>query len=260
MVRATCAVTLSVALSVLLTGCNSMNKTNSTPQVQQSSFGATSDGTPLDLYTLSNRNGMTVKVTSYGATITEIHAPDRNGTFADVVVGYGDIKGFQSQNNPYFGATVGRYANRIAKGKFVIDGREYQVPVNNGPNSLHGGKIGFDKVVWKAEVLNDAKSPSVRFKHISAAGDQGYPGTLGAALTFSLNDKNELRIEYEATSDEPTPVNLTNHTYWNLSGNGSSTILDTQLMINADNYTPVDADLIPTGEVRPVKGTFMDFT
>jgi aldose 1-epimerase len=203
---------------------------------------------------------MTVKLISYGATIIDVHAPDRNGTFADVTIGYDNIKGVQNSNNPYFGATIGRYGNRIAKGKFTIDGHDYQVPVNNGPNSLHGGKIGFDKVVWDGEVVNDASVPTVRFKHTSPAGDQGYPGKLTAYVTFSLNDKNELRVDYDAATDAPTPVNLTNHTYWNLSGNPSSTILDTVIQLNADHFTPVDADLTPTGEIKSVKGTPMDFT
>ncbi|CAN5431072.1 galactose mutarotase [soil metagenome] len=257
--------TICLAFSLLLCGCQSvrsggMNSSDMSLRVTRTSWGTTSDGKPVDVYTLSNSNGMRVKIATYGATITELHVPDRNGRDADVVLGYPDIKGFQDKNNPYFGATVGRYANRIANGKFIIDGREYQVPANDGANSLHGGKIGFDKVVWKAEPVADGKNAVVRFKHISLANDQGFPGTLGAQVTFSLNDKNELRIDYQATTDQATVVNLCNHAYFNLAGHASGSILDTQLMLNADNYTPVDAHLIPTGEIKPVKGTFMDFT
>ncbi|MBC8106791.1 MAG: galactose mutarotase [Anaerolineae bacterium] len=252
-------VLLTLTISCQSTQNRTMNA-NTSNRVTRMPFGTTSDGTSVDVYTLSNTKGMRVKIATYGATITELHVPDRNGNDADVVVGYGDMSGLQGKNNPFFGATVGRYANRIARGKFTIDGREYQLPVNNGPNSLHGGKVGFDKVVWKAEPVGDPKNAVVRFKHISPAGDQGYPGTLGVQVTFTLNDKNELRIDYQATTDAPTPVNLTNHAYFNLAGNESGSILDTQLMINADRYTVVDADLIPTGELKLVRGTYMDFT
>jgi aldose 1-epimerase len=258
MVRINTVVVLSVALVFLFPGCTPMIQT--TPKVQQAAFGMTNDGKPVELFTLSNRNGLTVKLISYGATIIDVHAPDRHGTFADVTLGYDSIKGLQNSKNPYFGATIGRYGNRIAKGRFSIDGRDYQVPVNNGPNSLHGGRVGFDKVIWDGEILNDLAAPTVRFKYTSPDGDQGYPGTLVTYVTFSLNDKNELRIDYDATTDAPTPINLTNHTYWNLSGNGSNTILDTVLQLNADRFTPVDADLIPTGVIQSVKGTAMDFT
>ena len=195
-----------------------------------------------------------MKVITYGLRITELHVPDRGGTFANVVLGFDNLEQYLKPN-PYFGATIGRFGNRIALGKFTLDGKEYQLATNNGPNSLHGGLKGFDKRIWQAHPTN---SKSVRFTYRSADGEEGYPGNVDAAVTISLNDQNELQLDYEATTDKATPINLTNHSYFNLAGAGSGTILDHELTLNADKYTPVDDTLIPTGEIAAVKNTPMD--
>jgi aldose 1-epimerase len=226
----------------------------------KSDFGQTADGTKVDLYTLTNANGVVAKITNYGGIVTELHVPDKAGTTADVVLGFDDLKGYLG-SHPFFGALVGRVANRVAKGKFTLDGKEYSLFVNNGPNALHGGKKGFDKRVWQAAPVSGAGgAPALRLTYHSADGEEGYPGNLDATVTYTLTDDNDLRIDYEATADKATPVNLTNHSYFNLAGQGKGTILDHVMMIAADQYTPVDDTLIPTGELKSVKGTPMDFT
>lgn len=220
--------------------------------IEKSSFGQTNDGQAIDLFTLENAAGVKVRIINYGATIISVEAPDRKGNPVDVVLGFDDIAGYQSDANPYFGACCGRYANRIAKGKFSIDGVEYLLAVNNDPNALHGGVVGFDKRVWDAEI----SGPAVRMSLISPDGEEGYPGTLKAVLTYSLNDDGELRLEYSATTDKKTVVNLTNHSYFNLAGGGS--IHGHLIRMNADHYTVVDDDSTPTGEVRAVAGTEME--
>jgi len=211
----------------------------------------------IRLYTLSNESGMTVSVTNYGATVTSIVVPDRDGELADVALGYDSVEGFiNAIDRPYFGSVVGRYGNRIAKGKFTIDGEEYTLATNNGENHLHGGNMGFDKVVWDAEVSGEN---SVTFTHHSRDGEEGYPGNLVLSVTYSLTEDNGLKMEYHATTDKATPLNVTNHTYFNLAGEGSGTINNHTLMINASRFTPVDAGLIPTGELRNVKKTPFDF-
>jgi aldose 1-epimerase len=227
--------------------------------LEERPFGKTPDGTPVELYVLRNANGMTAKIMTYGAILTELDVPDKNGKLGDVVLGFDDLKGYLA-GHPYFGAIVGRVANRIAKGKFTLDGKEYKLATNNGPNALHGGLKGFDKVVWKAEPRNLGDSLSVQLTYRSPDGEEGYPGNLTAVVTYTLTDKNELKIDYKATTDKATPVNLSNHTYFNLAGPGSGDILDHELMLAADTYTPVDDTLIPTGEIKPVKGTPLDFT
>jgi aldose 1-epimerase len=227
--------------------------------LQEMPFGKTPDGTPVELYTLRNANGMTAKVMTYGAILTELDVPDKNGKLGDVVLGFDNLDGYLTRH-PYFGATVGRVANRIAKGKFTLDGHEYKLAVNNGPNALHGGLKGFDKVVWKAEPFNAGDSVGVKFIYRSPDGEEGYPGNLATSVTYTLTDKNELRIDYKAATDKATPVNLSNHSYFNLAGPGSGDILGHELMLAADKYTPVDDTLIPTGEIKPVKGTPLDFT
>jgi aldose 1-epimerase len=222
-------------------------------------FGKTPDGTPVDLYVLTNAKGMTTKVTNYGAILTELDVPDRDGKFADVVLGFDDLKGYLG-THPYFGATVGRVANRIAKGKFTLKGKTYHLAVNNGPNALHGGKKGFDKVVWKAEPLRAADGAAVKFTYRSPDGEEGYPGNLTASVTYTLTDDNELKIDYRAMTDQATPVNLTNHSYFTLAGPASGDVLGHEVMLAADRYTPVDDTLIPTGEIKSVKGTPLDFT
>ena len=200
---------------------------------------------------------MVVKATNYGAIITEITVPDRDGNMADITLGYNDISGYTNAvDKPYFGAVVGRYGNRIAKGKFTLDGTEYTLAINNYPNSLHGGLIGFDKVIWDAEIVGDNE---VRFTYLAKDKEEGYPGNLNVSVTYTLTDDNEIVVDYEATTDKATPVNLTQHAYFNLKGEGEGTILDHELMINADRYTPVDNTLIPTGELVPVDGTPFDF-
>ena len=221
-------------------------------------FGKIMDGTAVDLYELSNGR-VTARIITYGALVTELHVPDRHGKSTDVVLGFDDLDGYLA-GHPYFGATVGRVANRIAGGKFTLDGKDYSLFVNNGPNSLHGGIKGFDKVVWKAEPLRGTGAPAVKFTHVSKDGEEGYPGNLSVAVTYTLTDDDGLKIDYVATTDQATPLNLTNHSYFNLAGPASGPILGHEVMIAADRYTPVDETMIPTGEIKPVKGTPLDFT
>ena len=226
-------------------------------------FGKTADGTPVETYTLMNKDGVTVKVMTLGATVTEINVPDKKGKFANVVLGFDDVAGYQSDKNQYFGCTVGRVANRIAKGKFTLDGKEYKLAINNEPNHLHGGaKRSLDKVVWKGGILKfkDSNEAGVAFSYKSPDGEEGYPGAVTIGVVFSLNDKNELRIDYSAQTDKATLVNLTNHSYFNLAGAGADTVLDHDLKLEANDYVPVDKTLIPTGKLEPVKGTIFDFT
>jgi aldose 1-epimerase len=223
-------------------------------------FGKTADGKSVELYTLTNANGMVAKIMTRGATLVQLHVPDKNGNLADVVNGFNDVAGYESEGNQYFGCTTGRVANRIASGKFTLDGKDYSLAVNNGPNALHGGIThSLDKVVWKAQEFEGRAGKGVRFTYSSPDGEEGYPGTLDITVTYTLNDENALRIAYQATTDKPTPINLTNHSYFNLSGHGSDTVLDHELTINADKYTPTDGTLIPTGEIAPVDGTPLDF-
>jgi aldose 1-epimerase len=224
-------------------------------------FGKTADGTPVEVFTLKNANGMVAKIMTLGATLIELEVPDKKGKLADVVLGFDNVAGYQSDDNQYFGCTTGRVANRIAKGKFTLDGKDYTLAVNNGPNHLHGGtKKSLDKVVWKGEFAKSMIGSAVRFTYTSPDGEESYPGKLDISVIYALTDKNELRIEYSATTDKATPVNLTNHSYFNLAGAGADTILDHELTVNADRYTPTDENLIPTGKIAPVKGTPLDFT
>jgi aldose 1-epimerase len=224
--------------------------------VTRAEYGHLPDGTVVEVYQLQNRNGLRAKVITYGALLTEMHVPDRTGRFGDVTLGFDNLQSYLD-GHPYFGATVGRYANRIAQGRFTLDGRTYVLATNDGPNHLHGGVRGFDKVIWRAEVLAGTGA-AVRFTYTSPDGEEGYPGTLTAAVTYTLTEDNELRLDYLATTSQATVVNLTNHAYWNLAGTGN--ILDHVLQIAADRYTPVDDTLIPTGAIDPVRGTPMDFT
>jgi aldose 1-epimerase len=224
---------------------------------EQAIFGKMPDGTQVDLYTLTNSSGMMCKITTYGGILCELHVPDRKGKLADVVLGQDEFQTYLS-GSACSGALIGRVANRIASGRFKLDGHIYTLAKNNGPNHLHGGIKGFDKVVWHAEPQVRADKVSLRLTYTSRDGEEGYPGTLKAVVTYTLSDKNELRLDYEATTDKATPVNLSNHTYWNLAGQGE--ILDHVLTVAANNYTPVDTLLIPTGKISPVKGTPLDFT
>jgi aldose 1-epimerase len=224
------------------------------PSVEKARFGQLPDGTGVDLYTLTNAHGLVAKVTNYGTIITELHVPDRHGQAGDVVLGFDNLDQYL-KGHPCFGCTVGRVANRIAKGRFTLDGKTYTLAINNGPNHLHGGLKGFDKARWQAEPQAGA---AVKFTRTSIDGEEGYPGALAVAVTMRLTESNELRLDYTATTDRPTPVNLTNHSYFNLAGEGD--VLAHELMIAADHYTPADSALIPTGEIKPVKGTPLDFT
>ncbi|MEX3777360.1 aldose epimerase family protein [Pseudomonas sp. MYb118] len=223
------------------------------------SFGKTSDGTPVEQYVLRNSHGMQASVITYGATLQALEVPDKHGKFADVVLGFDDVQGYQN-GKAYFGATIGRFGNRLANGAFELDGKRYQVPQNDGSNSLHGGPQGFDKHVWKAKPIKSKDAVGVTLTYVSADGEMGFPGTLKTEVTYSLNDRNELRIDYKASTDKPTVLNLTNHSYFNLAGAGNGDVLQQQATLHASHYTPVNEKLIPTGELAPVAGTPMDFT
>jgi aldose 1-epimerase len=217
------------------------------------------NGTPVEVFTLTNAAGVEVKAITYGGIITSWKVPDRRGQMADIVLGYDDPAAYIRNNAPYFGAIVGRYGNRIAKARFTLDGRAHTLAANDGANHLHGGRQGFDKVLWQGEALRGRDGAGVAFSRTSKDGEEGYPGTLRVRVTYTLTDRNELVVAYQATTDKPTPVNLTQHTYFNLAGQGTGDILGHELRINADRYTPVDATLIPTGELAPVDKTPFDF-
>jgi aldose 1-epimerase len=229
------------------------------PTITEDVFGTTPDGERVDRYTLSNGR-MRVRILTYGGILQTIEVPDRRGRLGNVTLGFDNLTDYL-ERSPFFGCITGRYANRIANGRFTLDGVVYdQLPINNPPNSLHGGTVGFDKHVWTATPIRNRDSVAVKLTFTSPAGDQGYPGTLSVAVTYTLTSDNGIRMDYRATTDAPTVVNLTNHAYFNLGGEGSGSIEDHQLLINAKRYTPVDATLIPTGALDPVAGTPMDFT
>jgi len=244
------------------TGCSSgkkdtqgTEKQNPACKVETSLFGITAEGDSVMLYTLKNEKDYVVKITNFGGIITEIHTPDREGQFGNIVLGFDNLDRYLA-GHPNFGALIGRYGNRIADAQFTLDGVTYQLAANNGDNSLHGGVIGFDDVIWEPEVISCDERAALRLSYVSEDGEEGFPGTLTVHVTYELL-MDQLFITYEATTDKATPVNLTNHSYFNLSGGG--TILDHVLYINASNYTPVDEELIPTGEIAPVEGTAFDF-
>jgi aldose 1-epimerase len=244
-------------------GCTSMSASTPavpavTREVSRAPFGRTADGQPVEQFILTNARGIEVRLTNYGGIITSLKTPDRSGRFDDIVLGYDSLSGYL-HDSPYFGAIVGRYGNRIARARFTLDGMTYRLTVNNGPNSLHGGIRGFDKVVWKAEPFRNDRFEGVALEYTSTDMEEGYPGTLRAHVIYMLTDDNRLIVDYQATSDKPTPVNLTQHSYWNLAGDGRRDILAQVLTINADSMTPVDSTLIPTGEIAPVAGTPFDF-
>jgi aldose 1-epimerase len=242
--------------SLATTGLLSAQTASSKAGVQQQPFG-TVDGRAITLYTLTNSHGMEVRAMNYGGIIVSIRVPDRTGQFADIVLGHETLEGYRP-NPPYFGAIVGRYANRIANGTFKLAGETYTLPKNDGPNTLHGGTRGFDKAVWDAEPLKG--KTAVAFSYFSKDGEEGFPGNLRVKVTYAVTDANALEIDYEATTDKATPINLSQHSYFNLKGEGNGDVLDHEIMIKADRFTPVDKNLIPTGELRPVKGTPFDFT
>jgi len=226
-------------------------------KITKEKFGKTGDGTPVDLFTLVNGNGMEAKITNYGAIVISLKVKDKDGNFGDVVLGYNTLEEY-IQNNPYFGAIVGRWGNRIEKGKFTLDGVEYTLAINDGENHLHGGKKGFDKVVWDAEMI-EGSEPALKLSYLSKDMEEGYPGNMKVTVIYTLTNDDGLKIEYHATTDKPTVHNLTHHSYFNLAGAGVGTILDHVLWINADQTTPVVPGLIPTGEVKDLTGTPLDF-
>ncbi|MDA1275439.1 MAG: galactose mutarotase [Verrucomicrobia bacterium] len=227
--------------------------------MEKTKFGTTSNGQSVDLFTLTNPNGLIAKIATYGAILTELHIPDRQGNVADVVLGFDNLDSYL-KGHPHFGCTTGRVANRIAKGKFSLNGKEFSLAINNGPNHLHGGLQGIDKRVWNATTVDSVSGEAVQLRYFSPDGEEGYPGNLNLQVTYILTAKNELQIDYYATCDQPTPINLTNHSYFNLAGAAEGTILDHELLLNAAFFTPVDETSIPTGEILTVAGYIMDFT
>ena len=238
-------------------GCSSMpTPTNTVGTISQAPFGKTADGTPVEIYTLRNAKGCEARIMTYGGIVVSLKVPDKNGNFGDVVLGYDKLDDYV-KNNPFFGALVGRYGNRIAGGKFTLAGKEYTLALNNAPNNLHGGPIGFDKRVWKASTLLTADGPALQLNYLSKDGEEGFPGNLKVTATYTLTADNGLLLNYTATTDKATLCNLTQHSYFNLAGKGD--VLNDLVYINADKFTPVDKTLIPTGELKPVAGTPFDF-
>lgn len=247
---------LSVSLAAAgLVGCSSIS-TKGAGEISRAPFGTTKDGIPVDIYTLRNASGAEARICNYGGLVISLKVPDRNGHLGDVVLGYDNLDGYLKET-PYFGALIGRYGNRIAKGKFTLDGKEYTLAVNNGVNALHGGLKGFDKVVWTPAILASPEGPTLQLKYLSRDGEEGYPGNLSVTAVYTLTHDNALKLEFTATTDKDTVVNLTQHSYFNLAGKGD--ILSHVVMMPADRFTPVDSTLIPTGELRPVEGTPFDF-
>jgi len=248
--------TLCLALS--FSACNPKADKGATNSTQQDSlkYSTTIDGKAVKLYTLKNKQGASVSITNYGGRVVSLLVPDKNNKLTDVVLGYDSIGAYRKKGEPFFGALIGRYGNRIGKGKFTLDGKEYQLQLNDGVNTLHGGTDGFFGKVWDAKQLDSTK---LELSYVSKDGEAGYPGKLDVKVIYTLTDDNALQIDYEATTDKTTIVNLTNHAYFNLNGEGDSTILDHELMIDASAYTPVDSTLIPTGKLQPVAGTAFDF-
>ena len=250
-----CALILIGGLSL----ASSLSSQGMRGTIKKESFGKTTGGEQIDIYTLSNKKGMEVSITNFGATVVTLKVPDRAGKATDIVLGYDTLDGYE-KGTSYFGATVGRYGNRIAGGKFSIDGKTYTLPKNNGENTLHGGIVGFNKKVWKAREIAAKGGESLEMTYLSADGEEGFPGNLSAKVVFTLPaDRNELKIDYTATTDKDTVLNLTNHSYFNLAGEGNGDILDHVMTVHAKQFTPVDKGLIPTGELKNVAGTPMDF-
>ena len=253
---------------LFLFACNSSNNSPSNEEtthvtadsmkasITEKPFGSYNNA-PVTEYTVTNSSGMQAGILNYGGTITKLITPDKRGKMGDVVLGFEAFSGYTQKNEPYMGALVGRYANRIANAKFTLDGKTYKLAPNNFGNSLHGGNVGFDKVIWNVEKIGDS---SLKLTYQSKDGEEGYPGNLNVQVIYTLGSDNSLKIDYVATTDKPTPVNLTNHSYFNLSAGKDSTILDHVLQLNADKYTPVNDQLIPTGKITDVKGTPLDFT
>lgn len=227
--------------------------------VTKESFGKTSTGENIDIYTLKNANGVETRITNYGGIVVSLKIPDRNQKFDDVVLGFNDLESYLTKNNPYFGAIIGRYGNRIGKGRFKLNGVEYKLAVNNGENHLHGGIKGFDKVIWAGRSMSTRSGPAVVLTYTSKDGEEGYPGNLRVTVTYTLTSKNELKIDYSATTNKDTVINLTHHSYFNLLGEGNGDILNHQVQINANSFVPTDAGSIPIGQLKKVANTPFDF-
>ena len=249
---------LSSLLFVVVVTCLTAVVVHAQATVTKTSFGKTSAGESVDLYTLRNVNGVEAKITNYGGIVVSLKVPDRNRKFDDVVLGFNDFESYMN-NGPYFGALIGRYGNRIAKGRFTLNGVEYKLAVNNGENHLHGGIKGFDKVIWTGSETKTKAGPAVVLTYLSKDGEEGYPGNLQVRVVYTLTNDNGLKIDYSATTDKDTVINLTHHSYFNLAGEGNGDILNHLLMINANRFVPTDAGSIPTGELRRVAGTPFDF-
>jgi len=248
---------LSTSLcAACLIGCAATGAAPSPAQVSKEPFGKTTDGTPVDIYTLRNRNGVEARICNYGGIVVSLKAPDRNGQMGDVVLGFDNLEDY-IKSSPFFGCLVGRYGNRIARGKFTLEGKEYSLVTNNYPNALHGGTKGFDKVVWEGKSIASAQGPALELHYLSKDGEEGYPGNLSVTALYTLTDDNGLKLDYTATTDKATVINLTQHSYFNLAGKGD--ILNHVVRMPADKFTPVDSTLIPTGELKPVEGTPFDF-
>ncbi len=251
----TCTSSILLVLAIAGAAGGAADKANS--GISKKPFGTMADGRAIDLYTLTNSQGMRVAITNYGGIVVSIVVPDRSGKAGDVVLGFDNLEGYLAKE-PYFGALIGRYGNRIGNARFKLEGVEYKLPANNGPNSLHGGLQGFDKRVWTAREIHGER-PALELTYLSKDGEEGYPGNLRAKVVYSLTENNELRIDYSATTDKDTVLNLTNHSYFNLAGDGHGDILKHEIMINADRFTPIDGTLIPTGELRKVENAPFDF-
>ncbi len=247
--------TVFIAAMMLAFGMTAAAK----PRIAKAPFGKTADGKAVAIYTLTNSKGSEAKIITYGGTVVSLRVPDKKGKLGDVVLGFDSVVDYEKHTS-YLGALIGRYANRIAKGKFGLNGKEYTLAANNGENHLHGGPKGYDKVVWSARPFIDTSGANLELKYLSRDGEEGYPGNLTATVVYTLTEQNELKITYSATTDKDTVVNLTHHSYFNLAGAGNGDILDHRLTINADRFTPTDSGSIPTGELRNVKGTPFDFT
>ncbi len=245
-----------IAMIIIASSCSDSKQK---PSITAGDFGTMPDGKKALIYTMINGQGLKAKITDYGAKLVSLEVPDKSGQLADVILGYETLDQYL-KGDQYFGATVGRYANRIAKGKFTLEEKEYQLALNNGPNHLHGGPTGYQSVIWKSEVIEQDGYPTLKFTYHSPDGEEGYPGNLEIEVIYTWKNDNSLQIDYKATTDKTTIVNLTHHSLFNLKGEGNGDILEHVLTLNANAFTPVDSTLIPTGEIRPVKGTPMDFT
>jgi aldose 1-epimerase len=256
-----CVFLLAALMPVVFVGCDkdSMSEKEHKGTITKEAFGTTKGGEAVDIYTLKNAKGSVAKIMTYGGTVVQLMVPDRDGKMGDILLGFDNLKDYE-EKSPYFGCIIGRYGNRIGNAKFTLDGKEYTLAANNNGQHLHGGIKGFDKVVWQAEPIESKEGPALKLHYLSKDMEEGYPGNLDVTVTYTLTNNNELKIDYYATTDKPTVCNLTNHCYFNLAGQGNGDILGHELMINADNFTPIDEFLITTGEIRPVKGTPFDFT